>query len=564
MIKAVAETTERAPTQAMDACDIDIRAEYGWTRAQSGAVTVWFKGWLQGLDAEALAARFARETQSKEGVASLLAQAMGHFAIAASGPGWAFAAVDWVRSIPLAVTQVSGRWTIDDQPERMRRKAGLGAGDIDPDAALAIGMAGYTVDTGALYRGIQLPTAGELIWIADGQATRHRYTIWRPWRVQEASQAALEEQCRELTLHLIERLVAQLGGRTLLVPLSAGRDSRLIVSAAKHLGYKNVRCFTYGRAGNFEVRTSKAIAERLGYEWTFVPATIGKHRRFFTGEDYARYLDFADSGCSLPFVQDMAPLIELKRNGYVPADAVIVNGNSGDFISGNHVPESMRVPAERASDDARWDRIIDALLKKHFSLWQSLATQKNRARIAELLRASIARAGGALGAPETDHGLYEYAEFQDRQCRYVITGQRIYEFLGHEWRLPLWDNDYLQFWESVPLREKSGQSLYARMLENANWGVVWQNVPVNRKTIRPLSLIPFRLAAKAAHAPLGAERWHRFERRYLQYWMDATCNSACVPYGRVMRDRRGARHHIAWLAELYLGRHGVALDALAA
>jgi asparagine synthase (glutamine-hydrolysing) len=564
MSKAVAETVDRAPAHAMSVCDIDIRAEHGWTRAQNGAVTVWFKGWLQGFDGGALAAHFAREAPSKDAVASLLAQAMGHFAIVASGPGWAFAAVDWVRSIPLAVTQVSGCWTIDDQPERLRRKAGLGAGDIDPDAALAIGMAGYTVDTGALYRGIELPTAGELIWIADGQATRHRYTVWRPWRVQEASQAALEEQCRELTLHLIERLVTQLGGRTLLVPLSAGRDSRLIVSAAKHLGYRNVRCFTYGRAGNFEARTSKAIAERLGYEWTFVPATIGKHRRFFAGEDYARHLDFVDSGCSLPFVQDMAPLMELKRSGYVPDDAVIVNGNSGDFISGNHVPESMRMPARGLSDDARWDRIIGALLKKHFSLWQSLATPKNRARIAELLRASIARAGGTLGAPETDHGLYEYAEFQDRQCRYVITGQRIYEFLGHEWRLPLWDNDYLQFWERIPLREKSGQSLYARMLENANWGGVWQNVPVNRKTIRPLSLIPFRLAAKAAHAPLGAERWHRFERRYLQYWMDATCNSACMPYGRVMRDNRGARHHIAWLAELYLGRHGVALDALAA
>ncbi len=189
-------------------CDIDIRAEHGWhKRAQSGAVTVWFKGWLQGFDAEALAARFAHETPSKEAVASLLAQAMGHFAIAASGPGWAFAAVDWVRSIPLAVTQVSGRWTIDDQPERLRRKAGLGVADIDPDAALAIGMAGYTVDTAALYRGIELPTPGELIWIADGEATRHRYTIWRPWRVQEAPSAALEEQCRELTLHLIERLL---------------------------------------------------------------------------------------------------------------------------------------------------------------------------------------------------------------------------------------------------------------------------------------------------------------------------------------------------------------------
>ena len=564
MIKAVAEAVDRASVHAMNVCDIDIRAEYGWRKSEHGPVTVWFKGWLQGFDADALASRVAGETPSKEDVAALLAQAMGHFAIAASGPEWCFAAVDWVRSIPLAVAQIAGRWTIDDQPERLRRKAGLGASDIDPDAALALGMAGYTVDTAALYRGIELPTPGEMIWIADGKAARHRYYTWRPWRVQEAPSAVLESELKDLTLHLIERLLQQLGGRTLLVPLSAGRDSRLIVSAAKHLGYKNVRCFTYGRAGNFEAKTSKAIAERLGYQWTFVPATIGKHRKFFASEDYARYLDFADSGCSLPFVQDMAPLLELKRSGFVPDDAVIVNGNSGDFISGNHVPESMLRPAADLSDDARWQRILDALLKKHFSLWQSLATPVNRARITDLLRASIARAGGALGAPETDHGLYEYAEFQDRQCRYVVTGQRIYEFLGHEWRLPLWDNDYLRFWERVPLREKAGQSLYARMLEKTNWGGVWQNLPVNRKTIRPLALIPLRLAAKVAHAPLGAERWHRFERRYFQYWMDATCNAACVPYGQVMRDTRGARHHIAWLAELYLARHGVELDGLAA
>ena len=46
----------------------------------------------------------------------------------------------------------------------------------------------------------------------------------------------------------------------------------------------------------------------------------------------------------------------------------------------------------------------------------------------------------------------------------MITGQRIYECLGHDWRLPLWDNDYLDFWETVPLRFKAGQRLYNEML----------------------------------------------------------------------------------------------------
>jgi asparagine synthase (glutamine-hydrolysing) len=564
MTQAAQAMSHRDAVPAATGCVVGIREEYGWRRATHGAVTVWFKGWLEGRDAAALAARFAQERPTAGAIGDLLASVIGHFAIAATGPGWAFAAVDWVRSIPLAIAQVDGTWTIDDRPERLRQRAGFGVTGIDPDAALAIGMAGYSIDDAALYRGMQLLVPGEHAFIENGNLTRHRYYIYRPWQVRQDSSEALEAGLKDLTLYLIERMLGTLGGRTLIIPLSAGRDSRLIASAAKHLGYKNVRCFTYGRAGNFEAKASRAIAERLGYRWTFVPATIGKHRRFFDSHAYERYLEFADSGCSLPFVQDMAPLMELKASGYVPDDAVIVNGNSGDYISGNHVPESMWVPAQGLSDDARWQRIMDALLKKHFSLWRLLATPQNNARIARLLRGSIARAGGALADPETDHGLYEYAEFQDRQCRYVITGQRIYEFLGHEWRLPLWDNDYLKFWEGVPLAQKAGQGLYARVLNNANWGGVWKDVPVNRKTIRPLSVVPLRLAAKLLHAPFGRERWHRFERRYFQYWMDATCNSACVPYSRVRHDNRGARHHIAWLAELYLARHGVVLDQLSA
>lgn len=556
--------TQSARLTEAPPCAIDIREEFGWRRHRLGPVTLWFKGWMHGLDGPGLAVRLAEAREvSPEWLGELLTRNDGHYAIAATGPGWAVAAVDWVRSIPLAAAKVGDGWVVDDQPERLRRRAGFGAGEIDPNAALSVAMAGYTVDVAALYRGLDLLVPGELLWFAAGKASRHRYYTYRPWRVRSRNPAALEAELAETTLAIMQRTLASLGGRPLVVPLSAGRDSRLIVSAARHLGYSNVHCFTYGRVGNFEAKASRAIAEKLGYPWKFVPATMANRRRFFDSEDYGRYLGFADSAASVPFVQDMAPLIELKKSGYVPDDAVMINGNSGDYISGNHILPPLRQPPHGLDAEARWRRILDALIGKHFTLWQSLATPSNRARIAALLRRSIERAGGALAEPEADHGLYEYAEFQDRQCKYVITGQRIYEFLGHEWRLPLWDNDYLRFWESVPLAEKAGQSLYARMLDNKNWGGVWRDVPVNRKSVRPLWIVPLRLAAKALHAPLGPERWHRFERRYLQYWMETTCSSACAPYASVWRDQRGARNHIAWLAEIYLARHGIEVNAFA-
>jgi len=540
------------------AAEIAIEAECGWHCHRIGGVALWFKGWIAGVNPQDLAAHLAEGAPTPDRLGGYLRQVDGHFAFAAAGNGWAVAAVDWVRSIPLAAARVAAGWSIDHRPLRLRQRAGLRPADIDPDAALAMAMAGYTIDTASLYRGLEVLGPGELMLFDASGVTRHRYYAYRPWRLRAIDAALAERELAETTLAIMERTLTSLGGRTLVVPLSAGLDSRLIVSAARHLGYKNVRCYSYGRAGNFEAAASRIIAERLGYPWRFVPATTATQRQFFRSETYRQYLDFADSCASVPFVQDMAPLQALKADGFVPADAVIANGNSGDYISGLHIVPALRTPpAETLSIDERWSRITGALYEKHFGLWRTLRSRMRQERIMAKLRASIERAGGAPGDPAADHGLYEYAEFQDRQCKYVITGQRIYEFLGHEWRLPLWDNAYLRFWEGMPLALKADQSLYARMLRNANWGGVWSGIPLNRKTIRPNWIRLLRAAAKLLHAPLGADRWHQAERRFFQYWMDPTCNTASVSYWVAARDRRGARHSVAWLAEQYLARHGL-------
>jgi asparagine synthase (glutamine-hydrolysing) len=543
-----------------------IDAATPWRTFVAGRVTVHGAGYLFAGSFErlALALDALGRPPRVDDVAALVCAFDGHFAVAAAGPSWAALAVDRVRSIPVFCAEAAGRWLIDNRADRLRRAAGLGAAAIDREAALAIAMAGYTIDRATLYRGLHMLGPGECAVLRNGApAARARYYTYRPWRAAAAPEPGLRKRLADLTLAVIDKHLRSLDGRTLAVPLSAGFDSRLIVSAARHLGYRNVKCFAYGRAGNFEAVASRAVAERLGYAWTFAPATIPGHRRFFAGGDYAAYLDYADSCASVPFVQDMPAVAALKRSAFIPADAVIANGNSGDYISGNHIVAALRAPPAGLDRAARERRILDALYDKHFALWRHLRNAANRDSVHGQLRTSLAAAGAALGPPEGDHGLYEYAEFQDRQCKYVITGERIYEFLGHSWRLPLWDNAYLDFWETVPLAAKAGQALYAEMLAEADWGGVWRGIPVNDKTIRPRWIVPLRWLAKVAAAPMGRARWHRLERRAFQYWLDATCNYAVIPYRRALADRRGQRHVVSWLAEAYLRRHGIALDSFA-
>lgn len=544
---------------AVASCRLDCVNESGWRHTARGDARIWLRGYIESNGAETLASHLSDlNSDPFREVLAVLSQALGHFALIAATPSRVIAAVDWVRSIPLFYAECSGSWRIDDRADRLRKNAGVTLADTDADAALSVAMAGYTIDRATLYSRMHMLGPGECV-IFEGAAPPavRRYYTYRPWRVANRDAAALERELRDLTLDVVGRMIASLDGRLLAIPLSAGNDSRLIASAAKHLGYENVRCFAYGRTDNFELRASRAIAERLGYKWRFEPIDIPRQKAFFARDTYRRYIEYAESCSSVPFIQDLSVLHALRTDSFIPKEAVIANGNSGDFISGNHIPRALSHLSPNTSGEARKQRILDALVEKHFSLWDALVAERNVANVQQQLWRSIESAGATLGDPESDHGLYEYAEFQDRQCKYVITGQRIYEFLGHDWRLPLWDNAYLRFWEGVPLSLKAGQSLYVRMLHDANWGGVWRDIPVNRKTIRPRWLIPIRYIAKLAHAPLARDRWRAFERRYLLHWMEPWCGSAFVPYLHIACDRRGARHAVAWLAEAYLQRHGL-------
>ena len=541
--------------------------ERHWQTARLGGLKLHLRPCGSALKASDVAASLAdafREaapdwTKVKRALASI----EGRFILVLIGSDWVLGAVDRIRSAPLLyATAADGNARIGMHAPSVAAAAGLDR--INPDGALALAMGGFTVGDATLYSGLRQLRPGEAVLQHFGRAAETGfYAQWRPWQENDPDPATLHRRLSDVTLDVVERTRAMAGGREIVVPLSAGYDSRVLVAALKVLGAPNVRCFAYGPPGCSEVETSRAVAERLGYPWRHVAVSPGAVRRGFMSPLFLNFMDFADSGCATPFVQDLFVLETLMKDGWLPRDAVIVNGQSGDFVSGNHVPDAINALALDGSMPADADArapLFAALQRKHFSLWESLRRSSDVARIDALLEAQIAATSAPPPTAANAPALFEHLEFMDRQSKYTIAGQRSYEYFGFDWSLPLWDDPYLAFWEAVPRPARRSQALYRTVLRETDWGGVWHSIPLNQKRVRPVWAAAVRGFAKPFFAFLPRRMWRRFEKNAIEYWTDVVANYGVQSYARVLSDRRGHRNAISWLTEAYLARHALAWD----
>ena len=65
--------------------------------------------------------------------------------------------------------------------------------------------------------------------------------------------------------------------------------------------------------------------------------------------------------------------------------------------------------------------------------------------------------------------IFENWEWKERQSKFIINSCRVYEFYGFEWRLPLWDLEFINYWSRIPLEMRENKKLYKEYLLNSNY-----------------------------------------------------------------------------------------------
>lgn len=372
--------------------------------------------------------------------------------------------VDHIRSWPLFYTQKNKDFMISNNARRLKKQAKLDK--IDQKALTEFSMSGFIGGKNTMISHLYCLQPGEFLLFdkkkSDLKTDRYFKYIPNPSNTepQNIKIEALDRIFNDITQEIIEKA----DNRTIWIPLSAGLDSRILLCKLHEHGYKNIQTFTYGPAYNFEALQAKKIAKKLNVPWRMISLSRSKIKKYFNDKKRQDFWNYADNLKAIPCMREFSAISYLYDNKIANQGDIFLNGQSGDYITGGHI-----FPSYFNDQLIEHKDFTKSIIDKHYSLWNSLKTDNNINVIQEKITDLIQFDCKEKKQP-TDRSIQlESWEYDGRQICYVVNGQRIYEFLGFNWEMPLWDKRLVDFCQTLTLEDKKDQFLYKAYLKQYNY-----------------------------------------------------------------------------------------------
>jgi len=404
------------------------------------------------LDVSSIACMFSSIKNADDFISSLK-QLNGFFAVVQQKEDTIYAAVDRVRSVPLFYSLKDGDFYISDDPNWIQKE--IQSDEVDEIAAAEFMLTGYVTGKDTLYPDIKQLQAGEALVLQHSSDCLSLRTIqyyrYIPKNYSVCSEEEILSVLDRVLVKVFERLIKIASGRTIVVPLSGGYDSRLIVLMLKRLGYEKVVAFSYGKPGNKESEISKKVAEILGIRWEFIPYNNEDWHKWYRSEEFKRYSRMACGLSSVPHIQDWPAVWELKRRELIPNDSLFVPGHGADILSGRVTNIVADCPVDP----------IEAIFKQNYILWRCSSD-----KYVDLFKNRIARSFDKEARSQDIVSLFESWRVRERHAKFIINSLRVYEFWNYSWWIPFWDVEFMDLWCEISADMKSDQKIYKIYVNN--------------------------------------------------------------------------------------------------
>lgn len=444
--------------------DIDLNIKKGFNWYQDAGIYV--KGYLFDKDGRFYEKEdlinYFNNLISEEDFNIRLCKANGCFSVVVKQEGKIFASVDRIRTFPIFYnsSQLS-----DDSMVLAKTNLFL----KDKLSLNEFAYTGFVTGVNTVYKNVyQLEAGSYLIYEGDKVSIR-KYSDYLTEDFNSSPYDQLVVDFENIISDTFDRLLQSIKGRTPVIPLSGGYDSRIILTLLKKNNVENVICFTYGDRSDEEVIISEKVAKELGYKWYFIEYSTSLFEpQYRASTEFLNYLDFSFNGNSLPHLQDFFAVKDLKDNDLLPDDSVFIPGHSGDFLGGSHFPD--------ISSQSKI-KLSQYLINKFYLLRPFFGEKR-----------IIKKIQSDYNDKFKSNFVIENWNLKERQAKFIINSVRVYEYFGFEHRLPLWDAEFISFFKKLPSEYKKNSFLYNQVLRNEFTKFNIDFVPVNKKKIKRKSI----------------------------------------------------------------------------
>lgn len=414
---------------------------YKWTADAAGCVRGYAyvgEKFLEGNDLLDYLATASTQGEMLQKIKSL----NGFYSIILETPFGILACVDQIRSMPLFYR---GSELFDALDEDV-----IPGWEIDRDALAVYRNCVFTPNRKTLFKGTyQVQTGYYLILDAEGARQYPHFTM----EYAEQQITDMDEAVRVLDEGLTQtarRIIEILNGRTAVIPLSGGHDSRILTFYLKRLGYSHIITYSYGLPGNSESVRSEKVAKILGLPWHYVYTDPDEMRKLYQNE-FRQFALFTGNGTSLPHLQEWFAVERLRKRGVFPEDCVFIPGYGGDFTAGEFIWRDV-TQAEPISAETLIQFIMKYEFVPDFMLGrEKMTSEEDKVVIRTELQkefSELLEKSRVFTAKEANQ-LVDRAILTGWYSKFIANAIRVFDYLGYKWLMPFFERSQFELWSKI-------------------------------------------------------------------------------------------------------------------
>ena len=460
----------------------------------------------------------------------------GFFRFAVWNDNFFFAAVDQVASKSILYKEQNNKFYVYFDTPNLNQ--------FNQPSLKDILYSGYTLKNETIFKEVKSMLPGEYMYLDN----KKKISKFKWYNFSPKYKVKIKDRnFGEILNNIFNNIKLNNLNKKFLIPLSAGVDSRLIVSFMKNLGL-NFETFTYGFKRQRDFKIAEDICTKLNVKNHKI--IMGSaNSTVYNQQKFKKFLNFKNFGISANNFGDFGPLSILGKR-INKNEFMILNGQSGDFLTGGHLPTN--IISTKNSFKKNKLLLFNFILNKHYTLWDNHDANCHLDYLKRVNKYYFKNCKNYFDLLKS----YEIYEFENRQSKWVIGQQKVYEFLGYTWDLPLWKTSIMKFFENeLLLNEKINQKYYKSFLIKKNYSDIWTSIPINPKLTFPLTLRLTRLFFKTLFFFIGKNKWHMFHKRFFEYFLDPTGVIKMTKYKNFIKLINIPRNSVSIISKNYFNKY---------